>query len=199
MAPAMRAVNAPFVVPEFGKLPAFRMPEVFDQIVRAIVWTYRTLVVDQGKAGIVVSGHSSGAHMAARIASHDFGDEMPASTLRAVLCVSGAYDLEPVMLSARRIYIDLSEREQRFMSPIARISETKVPVHLFYGSEESPEFKRQSIAYADALRGQGKLACCTEIAGANHFEIASQMAQSDQTVGRAVAGLLSEESRKTAK
>lgn len=190
MAPTMRALGAPFVVPEFGKLPEYTMPQVFAQITRAIVWTYQTFVIGRKKKGILLSGHSSGAHMAALVASHDFGDAMPTSALRAVVCVSGAYDLEPVMLSARRSYIHLSEREQARMSPISHVSSVFVPMHLYFGSEESPEFKRQSIAYAEALRAQNKLTCCQEIVAANHFEIADQFAQPDTSVSAALAALL---------
>ena len=39
IAPTMRARGVPFVVPEFGKLPEYRMPQVLEQIARATLWT----------------------------------------------------------------------------------------------------------------------------------------------------------------
>ncbi|WP_159456783.1 alpha/beta hydrolase [Roseivivax jejudonensis] len=183
IAPAMRRLDVPFVVPEFGRLPDQRMPEVFDQIVAAMVWTYQTYVASGRAEGIVVSGHSSGAHMAALVASHDFGPALPVSALRAVLCISGPYDLYPVLLSTRRSYIDLTPAEAERLSPIRRVAQTRVPLHLIFGSRESPEFVRQSRAFAAALAGEGKLAACVEVAGANHFEVADQLGSHDSDVG----------------
>ncbi|MEQ6250295.1 alpha/beta hydrolase [Sulfitobacter sp. HNIBRBA3233] len=196
IAPAMHAIDMPLAVPEFGRLPETRMPDVFGQIARALVWTYRTLVENGTARDIVVSGHSSGAHMAALLASHDFGDALPPDALRAVLCISGSYDLHPVMLSARRSYIDLDAQEVRDLSPIRRIAETRVPVHLFYGSEESPEFRRQSEAYGAALAHAGKLTVCRQVAGRNHFEIADDLGTPDSTVGAYACKLLTEPHRR---
>lgn len=183
LAPAMQSINVPFIVPEFGLLPHKRMPEVFAQIARALVWTYETFVATGRAKEIVISGHSSGAHMAALLASHDFGKTVPLSALRAVLCLSGSYDLAPVLLSARRNYIDLTPQEQRTLSPIERIGETRLPLHLLFGEAESPEFIRQSRAYAAALAKDGKLAACVQVPGANHFEMADQLASLDTPAG----------------
>jgi len=190
MAPAMGAIGVPFVVPEFGRLPDYRMPEVRDQIARALVWTYRRFVASGPAEGIVVSGHSSGAHMAALMAAHDFGDALPVHALRAVLCLSGPYDLEPVMLSSRRSYIHLTAEEQDELSPIRRVGDMRVPLHLIYGGRESPEFIRQSRAFASALAREGRLAALVEVPDANHFEVADQLGTLDTPVGRWLHALL---------
>ena len=190
IAAAMRDLSVPFVVPEFGKLPQVRMPDVLDQIARALAWTHERFVRSGAADGIVVSGHSSGAHMAALLAAYDFAGKVPTTALRAVLCISGAYDLAPVMLSSRGSYIDLTEGERRRLSPIHRVADTRVPIHLVFGARESPEFRRQSRAYAAALAAGGRLASCTEIAGANHFEVADQLGTPGTPVGDALAGLL---------
>lgn len=191
MAPAMQDAGVTFVVPEFGRLPRTRMPAVLDQIVRALVWTYETRIATGRAEGIVVSGHSSGAHMAALLASHDFRGRLPPGCLRAVLCVSGAYDLRPVMLSARRTYIDLAPAEVRQMSPILRTGDLHLPVHLMSGSDESPEFCRQSRAYATSLGLAGRLAGCHELPGRNHFEIADDLGDPGSAAGQYVRALLS--------
>lgn len=190
IAASMRAQNVPFVVPEFGKLPDYRMPDVLDQIARATLWTFDRFVKTGRADGIVVSGHSSGAHMAALLASYNFGGALPVSALRAILCISGSYDLQPVMLSARRQYIHLSNNERKRLSPIERIAQMKVPLHLLFGSEESPEFIRQSLAYATALGRGGRLASCTRIEGANHFEMADQLGVTNSEVGQRLEHLL---------
>jgi len=191
LAPAMQSINVPFVVPEFGLLPEKRMPEVFEQITRALVWTYETFVKTGRAREILISGHSSGAHMAALLASCDLGKTLPVSALRAVLCLSGSYDLAPVLLSARRNYIDLTPQEQKALSPIERISETRLPLHILFGEAESPEFIRQSRAYAAALANHGKLAACVQIPKANHFDMADQLASLGTPAGSWLKTLIS--------
>lgn len=190
IAQAMQSIDVPFVVPEFGRLPDARMPEVLDQIAQALIWTYETCVARGRANDIVISGHSSGAHMAALLASYDFGDALPASCLRAVLCLSGSYDLHPVLLSSRRHYIDLTSEEAQRLSPIHRIEQMHVPLHLLYGERESPEFCRQSQAFAKALEQSGKLSACQEISGVNHFEIADDLGNLNTRVGQYAAQLL---------
>lgn len=190
IASAMRARGVPFVVPEFGKLPEYRMPQVLDQIARATLWTYETFVASSRAEGLVISGHSSGAHMAALLASYDFGDALPVSALRAIFCISGSYDLEPVLLSARRQYIDLDDAECQRLSPIQRVAQMRLPIHLLFGTEESPEFIRQSVSYAAVLASGGRLASCEAITGANHFEMADQLGRLESPVGQRLEALL---------
>ena len=190
IAAGMRALDVPFVVPEFGRLPDYRMPDVLDQIARATLWTYETYVASGRAEGIVISGHSSGAHMAALLASYNFGAALPVSAIRAVLCVSGSYDLEPVLLSARREYIDLDDAERHRLSPIEQVARTRVPLHLLYGERESPEFIRQSLAFASVLGAGGRLASCAQIDGANHFEMADQLGDPQTPVGQWLGHLL---------
>jgi arylformamidase len=190
LARAMRSLGAPLAVPEFGKLPDTRMPVVLEQIAQALLWTHERFIEKGDAEGIVVSGHSSGAHMAALIAAHDFAGLLPVSSIRAVLCLSGSYDLHPVLLSVRNTYIDLNPEEVSWLSPIKRVADMRVPLHLAYGQNESPEFIRQSKAFAAALSAAGKLASCTEIEAANHFEVADQLGALDAPVGRLLAGLL---------
>jgi arylformamidase len=190
IAPAMQAIGIPFVVPEFGRLPDTSMPDVLDQIARALVWTFETYVRTGRARDLVVSGHSSGAHMAALLTSYDFAGALPPSCLRTVLCISGAYDLAPVMLSARSRYIDLSPEQAFRLSPIERTAEMTAPVHLLYAQNESPEFCRQSQAFAKKLKAEGMLAGYRRMPARNHFEIADDLADPGTDTGRYLKRLL---------
>lgn len=190
IAGAMRKAGIPLVVPDFGLLPAVRMPTVLDQLSRALVWTYETLVAGGRAEGIVISGHSSGAHMAAMLATLRLDRHIPDGVLRAVLCLSGSYDLRPVLLSARRDYIDLDAHEAAALSPILRAADVRLPLHLLYGADDSPEFRRQSRAFAAVLGMTGRLAACIEIAATNHFEIADGLGNPDSPVGRYALDLI---------
>lgn len=191
MAPAMAREGVTLAVPDFGLLPETRMPDVLDQIARALRFTYERLVDDGPADTIVVSGHSSGAHMAAMLALKGVAPDVPDDAIRAVVCISGSYDLEPVLLSARRSYIDLTAEEAKALSPIRRVDELRLPLHLVYGEHESPEFKRQARAFAAEAERCGKLAALREFAATNHFEIADGLADPHSDVGRYVFRLMS--------
>ncbi|MEW5420345.1 alpha/beta hydrolase [Amorphus sp. 3PC139-8] len=191
LAPSMAAAGVTLVLPEFSKLPGVRMPILLEQLKRALAWTHQRFVAEGDATGIVISGHSSGAHLAALLVAENGAEELvPAEALRALVCISGSYDLEPVMLSLRRSYIDLSPDEITALSPIHRIADMRLAAHLFYGADESPEFRRQACAFATALEPAGKLAGCTEIANVNHFEILDVLADPSSEIGRHVHAIL---------
>jgi arylformamidase len=185
LAPAMSRANVDFVVPEFGKLPQCRLPQILNQLARALLWTYESLVLTGRAEKILVSGHSSGAHMAALLSMRDWcRARMDPDAILGVVCISGAYDLEPVLLSSRREYVCLDEDEALRMSPIRHVERACVALHVLYGANESPEFIRQAQAFARALQSQGKLAACLEFQQKNHFEILDAMADPLDPVGR---------------
>jgi arylformamidase len=193
LAPLMRAADLNFVVPGFGNLPQQRLPQVLANLIRALRWTYDNQIRTGRAEKILISGHSSGAHMAALLAMQDWAAlGVDAAAFLGFVCISGPYDLEPVLLSSRRSYIDLSEAEARQMSPILHVSRSCLPLHLLYGSRESPEFIRQSRAFAKALESENKLAACVEILGKNHFEIMDALADPNEAVAQYVLKLLRE-------
>jgi arylformamidase len=193
LAPLMRAADLNFVVPGFGNLPQQRLPQVLANLIRALRWTYDNQIRTGRAEKILISGHSSGAHMTALLAMQDWAAlGVDAAAFLGFVCISGPYDLEPVLLSSRRSYIDLSEAEARQMSPILHAGRSCLPLHLLYGSRESPEFIRQSRAFAKALESENKLAACLEIPGKNHFEIMDSLADPNEAVAQYVLKLLRE-------
>jgi arylformamidase len=185
LAPLMRDEAVNYVVPEFGKLPQYAMSQVFAQLVRALIWTYNNQIATGAAEKLLISGHSSGAHMAALLAEMDW----PAlgiddAAILGIVCISGPYDLEPVLLSSRGRYVHLDEDEAVRLSPIRHVARARIPIHLMYGTAESPEFIRQTQAFATALDREQKLAACLEIRGKNHFEIVDALADPDEPAAR---------------
>ena len=97
------ACGVTFVALGFGVIPDVRLPVMVEQIRRGIAWLYANIARFGGDPDrIHLSGHSSGGHLAAVLLTTDwpkFG--LPADVLKSGLCISGMYDLHPVMLSAR--------------------------------------------------------------------------------------------------
>jgi arylformamidase len=171
-APLVHGAGGLFVALGFASVPAVRLPVMVEQVRRALAWVRRNAAAHGGDPDrITVSGHSSGAHLAAMAAS-------PA--LRGALLVSGLYDLEPVRLSYRNQILGLSEAEARSLSPLP-LRDAIVAA----AAGDSDEFRRQSRTYAETC-GVPYL----EVAGRNHYDVALGFGEADDPVGRALLSLL---------
>ena len=187
-APAFVAAGMHHVVPDFSKLPGARLPDVVDEVARALEWVFRHAREHGGDpARIVLSGHSSGAHVAAVLLTLDWEARgLPPDLVRAAVCVGGIYELGPVMLSARSSYVSLDTAEVAALSPLRHADRVRCPVTLVCGERESPEFRRQAQAFAAALDGAGRLAGLTEMPGMDHFDVNEAFGQPGSPVHQAV-------------
>ena len=77
--------------------------------------------------------------------------------MKALAVVSGPYVLEPVMLSHRADYVKLAQHEVFALSPGLHPEKIACPVLLFYAENNTDEFRRQTLAFADALAKAGRL------------------------------------------
>jgi arylformamidase len=153
------------VIVNFTNLPKVRLPQMVDQLRRAIAWVHgnaRSFGGDPER--LYVSAQSSGAHLSAcALASVDY--------VRAATLVSGPYYLEPVMLSKRSDYVQLSETEVRELSPGLHADRIRCPVIVAYAEHDTDEFQRQSREFAAALDKAGRLQKLERMPGVNHFEL----------------------------
>jgi arylformamidase len=158
----------------FGLLPSITLPEMADQVRRALVFIETTFKPKK----LVLVGHSSGAHLSACALTR-------LSSIDAALLVSGCYDLLPVRLSARNEYVRLDERLEHEYSPIRHAVKIRCPVTVAWAEQEGPEFTRQSREFSERLRAPtivGK--------GLNHFEIIETLADPASPVGAAALKML---------
>ena len=94
---------------------------------------------------IYVSGSSSGAHLAAVLATTDL-------PVKGYVLTSGMYDLRGPRLSKRSAYVAFTDEMEEALSPQRHLSRIRAPIVLVYGTLETPEFQRQSRDFAAALR-----------------------------------------------
>jgi arylformamidase len=152
-----------------------RMPEMIDQLRRCVVWLHRN-AAEFGGGKIHLLGHSSGAHLASVLLTTDwrkFG--APENVLASGTCVSGMYDLRPVLLSARGDYVKLTGAEEDEFSAIRHVERVRCPLLVANGDRESPEFQRHARSFAAALTAAGRSATLLQIPDSNHFEIIASM------------------------
>jgi arylformamidase len=167
------------VVVNFSKIPKVRLPDAVTQVRRAIVWVSHHAAEFGGTAErLYVCGHSSGAHMAAMATLTDwaaFG--LSADTIKGATCISGSYDLKPVLLSARSAYIKLDRREEMEFSPARHAARVGCSLLLAHAGHDTDEFQRHSRDFAAALRASNRLYDLIQLPNVNHFEIIELLAE----------------------
>ena len=70
------------------------------------------------------------------------------------------------------------------------LSRITCPIAVTSADEDSPEFKRESAVFADALQGMGRLASRTLAFNANHFQEDDRLGQPDTDISRALFSLM---------
>lgn len=191
-APAFVAAGAHFVALDFSLLPGPELTDVLAELQRAIVWLHANATLFSGDPSrIHLSGHSSGAHMAACLLVTDWTQHgMPADVLRSGLLVGGMYDLAPVRLSSRNDYVRLTPETEAALSPLRHLDKLACPVALFRAERESPEFARQTDEFATTVAPAGHLVCREIIPGRSHFEVPLDLADPASRLGRMALQLM---------
>jgi len=182
------AAGVTTVVVNFSKLPAARIPDVADQVSRAVSWVYRNVSSFGGDPDrIFMSAHSSGAHLTANALQTNWSSlGLPQDIVKSAALVSGPYDLVPVMRSARSTYVKLSEDEVEQYSPVRNASNISCPIFVAYADGDTDEFRRQSREFASALQSVGKLSLVREFSGLNHFEIMEEFVDPDSPLVQSI-------------
>ena len=159
------------------------------QVRRAVAWVRKNAERFGGDPErLYVSGTSSGAHLGGVVAITDWRKdyELPPDTVKGYTLCSGMYDLRGPRLSKRSAYVKFTDEMEAGLSPQRHLERIGAPVTLLYGSQESPEFKRQSEEFAAALKAAGKTVELILAHGYNHFELQETLASPDGAMGRAV-------------
>jgi arylformamidase len=164
-----------------------------DQVRRGIAWVYKNAASFGGDANrLYIGGHSSGGHLCGVVLvtdwQKDFG--LPADIIKGGLCMSGMYDMKPVRLSKRSSYVKFTDEMEQAMSSQRHLDLLRAPVIVTYGTNETPEFQRQSRDFAAAVRAAGKPVELIEAANYNHFEILESLGNPYGPNGRAALALM---------
>ena len=180
--------GAHFVAPDFAWVQNVdgSLLTLADQVRRAIAWTYRNASTFGGDpARLYISGHSSGAHLAAVALTSDWTAlGVPPTVFKAGLCCSGMFDLKAPRLSSRREYVKFDDETEQALSPMRHLERVPCPIAVAHAAFDSPEFQRQSREFADALQRRGLLTAAIVGGGYNHFELIETLANPYGIIGR---------------
>jgi arylformamidase len=164
-----------------------------EQVRRGIAWVYQNAgKFDGDRDRLYIGGHSSGGHLCGVALvtdwQKDFG--LPANVVKGGLCMSGMYDLKPVRLSKRSSYVKFTDEMEQAMSSQRHLDLLQAPIIVTYGTNETPEFQRQSRDFAATVKAAGKPVDLVEAPNFNHFEIAESLGNPYGPNGRAVLALM---------
>jgi arylformamidase len=175
IAPAYVAAGISVAVVNYGLAPKTPMPEIVEQIRRAIAWIYANadeLGVDNTR--IFCSGHSAGGHLTAMMLATDWSavaPGLPSTPLAGALTLSGVFDIEPLTRAEfLRHDLGLDADGARALSPAFLELQSPVPLIRALGALESAEFHRQQ----EMLKAHWPSVCQTamlDVPECNHLTV----------------------------
>ena len=196
-APAEMFVNAGanFVVVDFVQIheAGGDLLPMAKQVRSAVAWVYKNAASFGADANkLYITGHSSGAHLSGCTLITDWQKEfgLPENILKGGLLLCGMYDLKPVRLSKRSEYVNFTDEIEEKLSSIRHLDKLNAPITVCYGTEETPEFQRQSRDFAAAVKTAGKSVELLVGEALNHFEMQETLANPYAIGGRAALKML---------
>jgi acetyl esterase/lipase len=126
-------------MPSYTLAPAARIAEITAEIARAC-WFVGTRV----PGPIVVTGHSAGGHLSARM-----GNANIAVPVARVVPISPLSELGPLMATEMNRTLKIDEAEAAVESPARHRLRDGVTAHVWVGAEERPAFLMQARVLAE--------------------------------------------------
>ena len=182
------------VLPNYALCPQTTIENIVRQMLKAHAWLHRNIQRYGGDAArMIVTGHSAGGHLAAMMGACDWPDYeagLPRDAVKAVLGISGIYDLMPLRRTSMNADLRLDENAALVASPVSYKPARSVPVMTAVGAQESNEFRRQcallQACWPHCARGT------IVVPGANHFTVLEAFTQRDGIVFRGLEQLADE-------
>jgi arylformamidase len=187
--------GAHFVVVDFVQITEAggNLLPMIQQVRTALAWVYQHAASFGGDATrVYITGHSSGAHLSGCALvtdwQKDFG--LPSDIIKGGLLISGMYDLKPVRLSKRSEYVNFTDEIEQALSSQRHLDKLNALIIVAYGTQETPEFQRQSREFAAAVKAVGKPVELIVGEGFNHFEMQETLGNPYGIAGRAALKLM---------
>lgn len=148
-------------MPSYTLAPAARIPEITAEIARAC-WFVGTRVAGP----MVVTGHSAGGHLSARMGNADI-----AVPVARVVPISPLAELGPLMATDMNGTLKIDAAEAAAESPARQPLRDGVTAHVWVGAEERPAFLMQARTLSE------EWACpWTADPGHHHFSVIEALA-----------------------
>ena len=162
------------VLNNYSLCPKVTMDEVVRQNRAAVKWLVdHAAEFGADPTNITVSGHSAGGHLTAMTAVADWQRDygLDANPVKAAIGISGLYDLGPFPYTDLQSHLQLTHEQIQRNSPINLVGGSLPPLWLVVGATETPEFHRQSDAFAEVLERAGERVERVTVEDTNHFTV----------------------------
>ncbi|XP_071429950.1 kynurenine formamidase [Pithys albifrons albifrons] len=190
-APPLVSQGVMVVALGYDTAPRGHMDSMVQQVRRSLAF-----LVEQypGIRGIYLCGHSAGAHLTAMVLSTDWTEFRVVPDIKGVVLVSGVYDLEPILHTYVNDALNMSWEVAQRNSPMRQVA-LAVPaaceVLVAVAQHDSPEFRRQSQEYSQALRAAGWSVSLLDLAGVDHFDVIEKLSEDSYILTQVILHMIS--------
>ena len=146
-------------MPSYTLAPAARIGRITEEIRTAV-----EAAASRIAGPIVLTGHSAGGHLAARMGCADVGLSV-LDRVQRIVPISPVADLRPLMKTSMNVDLGIDEAEALAESPTL-LPAPEMPVHVWVGGDERPAFLDQARGLAEAWSAD-----LTVQSGKHHFDV----------------------------
>lgn len=192
-APVFTQAGAIWAPANYRLAPNATIDEIVDDARAAVAWIYRhALAIGADRERIFISGGSAGGHLTGMLLADGWQARhgMPDNVVKGAVAASGLYDLTPFQHTSQDSWLALDAEAIQRNSPLFHLPENGPPLVVSWGGRETPEFARQSQAYADAYEETGAAVTRLHLPDEDHFTLMGQMHRSDSPLTRAKRDLM---------
>ncbi|MEP3688387.1 MAG: alpha/beta hydrolase [Sulfitobacter dubius] len=165
-------------MPSYDLCPDVRISEISTQIAAAL-----TGVANRTQGAIVLSGHSAGGHLVARMTDPLLLGAEVRDRITRIVPISPVADLTPLLQTEMNDTLRLDEAEAAAESPMNMTPPHGVDVTVWVGADERPVFLEQAENFA---RSWGAKQVVAE--GKHHFDVIDPLAEADSELTKALLG-----------
>ncbi len=167
-------------MPGYPLCPGASIAEITQSMVRAV-----GAVGQRVDGDIIISGHSAGGHLTARMACDDI--PLPhAARVRRYVSISGLHDLRPLTRTGLNTALKLTMAGAAAESPALKTPRAGVVLLAWVGEDERPEFLRQNNLLGNIWRGAFATTGCIHARGQHHFSVIEDLALAGSPLTKAM-------------
>ena len=159
---------------DYPLIPTVHMADIVQACRRAVVYMHR----HGGSHGldpqrIHICGNSAGGHLVAELMDRTWTRDLgvAADVVKGGTAISGLFDLTSVAASFRNESLRFTPHDVARFSPLLRQPDIRSPLIVAVGADETAEFLRQSVDFANLARGAGAPVQHLVVPATNHITV----------------------------
>ncbi len=165
-------------MPGYVLAPDATIPEITTMVAQSI-----EKAASYVRGPLVLTGHSAGGHLVARMANGGHLSDDVAGRIANIVPISPVVDLQPLLDTTMNETLNLDAQTAQSESPALHAKTYDVPVHTWVGGDERPAFLDQAQTLASAWGTD-----LTVAPGQHHFNVIDGLQDPDSPLMNAILG-----------